>query len=174
MREIKDFPPLVGGDLLGLITSGMYNNPLAMYREYIQNAADAMAGIERSSNNIVEVSIDPTQMRVKIRDYGPGLSREDSVKALPACWAQWERTWERQRFSRIGRLSALAFAESVVFLTRSSESQPVTRIVWHSKGLNEGIYQDTDLAHCISECVEIETISGSKHPPHFLKWKSEI
>ena len=37
-------PVLVGGDILSLVTAGMYNNPLAIYREYIQNAADAVGG----------------------------------------------------------------------------------------------------------------------------------
>ena len=33
-------------------------------------------------------------------------------------------------FRGIGRLSGLAFAESVAFLTRAEGKQPVTRIVW--------------------------------------------
>ena len=40
----KDTPmSLVGSDVLGLITAGMYDNPLTVYREYIQNAADAIS-----------------------------------------------------------------------------------------------------------------------------------
>ena len=33
----------VGTSLLALVTSGMYNDPMAIYREYIQNAVDELA-----------------------------------------------------------------------------------------------------------------------------------
>ena len=34
--------PVLGGELLRLITAGMYDNPLVLYREYVQNAADCL------------------------------------------------------------------------------------------------------------------------------------
>ena len=40
----QNTPALSGAGLLGLVTTGMYDAPLSMYREYIQNAADAVAG----------------------------------------------------------------------------------------------------------------------------------
>ena len=45
-KEIKDFKPeksLVGKQMLEIVTIGMYNDPCMVYREYIQNAADAIA-----------------------------------------------------------------------------------------------------------------------------------
>ena len=38
----SELPIHVGGDILSLITSGMYTSPLSVYREYIQNAADSV------------------------------------------------------------------------------------------------------------------------------------
>ena len=32
---------VIGTGILGLVTTAMYDNPLAIYREYIQNSADA-------------------------------------------------------------------------------------------------------------------------------------
>ena len=34
--------PVLGGELLRLVTAGMYDDPLILYREYVQNAADAI------------------------------------------------------------------------------------------------------------------------------------
>ena len=45
MAELSISTSLIGGGLLNLLTVGTYNNPLAIYREYIQNAADAANGI---------------------------------------------------------------------------------------------------------------------------------
>ena len=35
-------PNLVGSGIFNLLTTAMYDNPLAIYREYIQNASDAV------------------------------------------------------------------------------------------------------------------------------------
>ena len=37
-----DGPFVVGKDILELLTSSMYVNPLAIYREYVQNAVDSI------------------------------------------------------------------------------------------------------------------------------------
>ena len=73
---------LVGGDIFNLITAGLYDNPLAIYREYIQNAADAIVSVGDTVNGKVWVDIDPSGLRVKIRDNGPGLSHKAAVREL--------------------------------------------------------------------------------------------
>ena len=73
--------PIIGGDLVQLLTAGMYNNPLVLYREYLQNAIDSIAS---SDNNVgcVQITIDPLRARIKIRDNGIGLSPEQAVQQL--------------------------------------------------------------------------------------------
>ena len=47
----------VGPSILGLVTSGIYDDPLTIYREYIQNSVDELSrhnGVEGK----VEISID--------------------------------------------------------------------------------------------------------------------
>ena len=46
-----DGPFTVGKDILELLSSSMYVNPLAIYREYVQNAVDAIA---IGMNNLME------------------------------------------------------------------------------------------------------------------------
>ena len=64
-------PALSGAGLLGLVTTGMYDDPFCMYREYIQNAADAVTGSGFPGNARVDIEIDVTERRVRIRDHGP-------------------------------------------------------------------------------------------------------
>ena len=50
----------VGPSILGLVTVGLYYDPLTIYREYIQNAVDALSrqnGVEGK----VDIAIDPRQ-----------------------------------------------------------------------------------------------------------------
>ncbi len=71
---------MIGPGIFGLVTVGMYDNPLAIYREYIQNSADAIAGMTASEDGKVEITVDPSESRVKILDNGPGLSYDEALQ----------------------------------------------------------------------------------------------
>ena len=62
---------MIGPGIFGLVTVGMYDNPLAIYREYIQNSTDAIASMAVSEEGKVEITIDPSERRIKIWDNGP-------------------------------------------------------------------------------------------------------
>ena len=51
----------IGSSILGLVTGGMYDNPLAIYREYIQNAVDALARDQKKSPGKIEVTLGPAR-----------------------------------------------------------------------------------------------------------------
>ena len=73
---------VVGTGILRLVTTTMYDNPLAVYREYNQNSTDAIAGMADSTKGKVKISIDPSERRVKIWDNGPGVSNDDAPQQL--------------------------------------------------------------------------------------------
>ncbi len=159
----------VGGDILGLVTTGMYRSPLSIYREYLQNAADAIGSISNPDDGRVEIAIHPAERRVAIRDNGRGLSYQDAVRDLiPIAQSRKLRGIDRG-FRGIGRLSGLAFAESVSFYTRSVASQPVTRITWSGSALRAGAIQTTRTEHLIRECVDVSTLDGGNWPDHFFE-----
>ena len=169
MSDIDGAASLVGGEILSLVTAGMYNNPLTIYREYIQNAADALSATGNIPTGKVEINIDPYELRVSIRDNGPGLARESATRALlPIARSQKRRGTDRG-FRGIGRLSGLAFAETVTFLTRARNDQPVTRIVWNGPRLRSRIRQLANPNCAIQECVDVDTLSGSGYPAHFFE-----
>ena len=59
----------VGPSILGLVTSGIYNDPLTIYREYIQNAVDELSR-QNGLEGKVEISIDPPpEMGVHLRQW---------------------------------------------------------------------------------------------------------
>ena len=160
---------LVGSDVLGLITAGMYDNPLTIYREYIQNTADAIASAGDGGEGRVEIQIDPSQLCVKIRDNGPGLAHEAAVRALlPIAQSQKHRESDRG-FRGIGRLAALAFSDSVTFLTRTRNDRLVTRIAWDGSELRRKINAARQTESVIRECVTVEQLTGLEHPTHFFE-----
>src|SRR5438309_80664 len=62
----------IGGNLLPILSKGLYTNPLHCMREYVQNAVDAGAN---------EVTIQITGHSVIISDDGDGMSLEQLMDA---------------------------------------------------------------------------------------------
>src|SRR5437867_10664333 len=71
---------IVGKDVLELLSSAMYLDPLCIYREYIQNAADAIDEAQaeglysKTVTPRIDISINVPERSVKIRDNGIGIS----------------------------------------------------------------------------------------------------
>ena len=79
----------VGKDILELLTSGMYLDPLTIYREYIQNSADSiekavdkglLKSVEDEGN--IKININFIDRSIVIEDNGTGLSSSDFLKIL--------------------------------------------------------------------------------------------
>ena len=169
MLDTHDIRALSGAGLLGLVTTGMYDDPLAMYREYIQNAADAVSGSRTVAEARVEIAIDVTHRRIRIRDNGPGLSRKDALGRLLPVGRSSKRLGIDRGIRGIGRLAGLAFARTVAFTTRSCQDKSVTRITWHSGRLPDLTSSESELEQAILECVDVETLPGWEYPDHFLE-----
>lgn len=105
-------PLLVGKDILELLSSSMYVDPMAMYREYVQNSADAI-DLARSAGfsgavGLVRIRIDPAARTILIRDDGVGLNESDFVERLIALGGSKKRdTWARG-FRGVGRLAGIS------------------------------------------------------------------
>ena len=168
LPDTQETPVLSGAGLLGLVTTGMYDNPLAMYREYIQNAADAAAGSRLRGRARVDIAVDVIGRRIKIRDNGPGLSRAEAFERLLPIGRSDKRLGTDRGFRGVGRLAGLAFAKTVSFTTRACEDESVTRITWHSDRLPELTATESELEQAILDCVDIENLPGSNYPEQFF------
>ena len=165
----QNAPALSGAGLLGLVTTGMYDAPLTMYREYIQNAADAVAGSGSPERARVDIAIDVSERWIRIRDNGPGLSREEALERLLPIGRSDKTLGVDRGFRGVGRLAGLAFAKTVSFTTRAHGDQPVTRITWHSDRLPELTSTESELEEAIRDCVDVEPLSVSDYPEHFFE-----
>ena len=159
--------PGVGGDLLRLLTAGMYDNPLVLYREYVQNAADAIASAKDGGS--VHIRIDPSRSRITILDDGPGLPRADAVRRLVDVGRSPKDPATDRGFRGIGRLAALAFADEVHFTTRVDSAVAPLRVTWSGRALRELDLANVDVQTAIQECTTIRSVSDGTWPDHFFE-----
>jgi hypothetical protein len=131
----RSLRPIIGRQILDIVTSGMYNNPLMAIREYIQNAADAIdeaLGIYSSRNNEywVKVHVDGMKREISITDNAVGIPRREIEEKLGSIGSSDKEGCGKRGFRGIGRLGGLAYCQLLRFETRSCRYEPVTIVEW--------------------------------------------
>ena len=162
----------VGAGVIDLITTGLYEDPLTLYREYIQNVGDAVEVLpdEQLRRTYIQISIDVARRSVVIRDNGPGIPYEEALHSLVALGISSKRSGSQRGFRGVGRLVGLSFSEVVQFRTKSVNSNIVTKISWDARQLSQILAQlrssraalgDSSLRACINITREFSDDSAS-------------
>lgn len=160
--------PIVGADILRLITAGMYNNPLVVYREYLQNSADAIAA-QGGAYCSVSVDLDPVNSEITIIDNGIGLSPDEAGPCLIDIGRSRKDREVDRGFRGIGRLCALAFADRIIFTTRSCAEESVTQVTWDGRLLRDVDHTGIDAEAAIKKCTSIRLLPGGSWPDRFFQ-----
>jgi hypothetical protein len=149
---------IVGKDVLELLTSAMYINPLTIYREYIQNGVDAIDEAVAPdlyggrSQPRIEVSLDPQNRIARIRDNGTGIKRSLFRRRLTSLGASAKRGTRARGFRGVGRLCGLAYCQELVMRTKALEDEVVSELSWDCRQLRE-LLRDHAFSGDLSELV---------------------
>jgi len=168
---------LVGKDVLELLAGAMYAEPLTIYREYIQNAADAIddarsAGLEFNEPAGVQITVDRANRSVLIRDNGTSVRGADFVRQLTTIGASAKRGRRQRGFRGVGRLSGLGYCQELVFRGRAEGDKRVTEMVWDGRRLRE-LLRDASFPGGLSDLVKgvvgISTFAGDGYTSRFFE-----
>jgi molecular chaperone HtpG len=169
---------VVGKDVLELVSSAMYVDPLTVYREYVQNAADAIddakrrGEIENGKRGRVDISIDPGSRTVLIRDNGSGVTWEDFARKLAALGASEKRGKQARGFRGVGRLAGLGYAQELVFRSRTDGESQVSEMRWDCRALKASLRSleaDYGVAELIRGIVTVTRIDAKNYPSRFFE-----
>jgi len=124
--------------LLETLTAGMYNEPLAIYREYIQNSADSIDLMAKKDKDFrVNIDLEPMKRRITISDNGYGISSEISESILCSLGDSNKINKNLRGFRGIGRLGGIAFSDKATFQTKADGEKIESVQEWDCKGLRE-------------------------------------
>ncbi len=101
----------IGGEVLSILTTGLYRDPLDTLREYIQNAIDADCGH-------IELVIDPDT--IAVTDDGVGMKAEQARRAIRLGISD-KNPLKNVGFRGIGIYSAFNLCEQLSIHTKSAE-----------------------------------------------------
>lgn len=169
--------PIVGKDVLELLSSSMYVNVLSVYREYIQNAADSIDTAKESgllSRNAGRVHLSVHQQRrvARIRDNGVGVRRDEFVERLVAFGASKKRGSRARGFRGVGRLAGLAYCQELIFRAKAVEDTHVSELRWDCRKLKTLLrsekYAD-NLEKLVRDVVTARTFIDGTLPAHFFE-----
>ncbi len=74
--------PRIGKNVIEVLTTGMYEDPRIIFREYVQNAADSidkavrMNILQMQSESSIHVEIIKNERKIRIRDNGTGIESQ--------------------------------------------------------------------------------------------------
>ncbi len=168
----------VGKDVLELLSSSMYVNPLSTFREYVQNATDAIddavaSGLLSSTEEgRIEINLDHIDRRVVIRDNGTGLSNAVFPIRMLSFGASAKRGTNARGFRGVGRLSALGYVQQLVFRSRAHGDVKVLEAIWDGRTVKNMLASSdaqTDLRTIVSEAVGLKTLDPEDYPAHFFE-----
>lgn len=162
------YSPIVGGELLRLVSAAMYDNPLVLYREYIQNSADSIAA-KRLDAGSVRITVDPHRSQITILDNGTGLTASDAVHRLLDLGRSPKNPSVDRGFRGVGRLAGLAFAEELHFTTRTHAGAAPTRVSWNSRALRELDLARVDAMTAIQQVTATTQLSNGEWPDRFFQ-----
>jgi len=172
-------PVTIGKDTLELLSSGMYNQPLSIYREYVQNAADSLD--EAAANGLrLPTAIPPIDIRISppeagrcvtIRDHGIGIRRSSFANTLTAIGASKKRGTEARGFRGIGRLAGLGYCQTLTMRSKHADDSEVCCMHWDCKKLKELLRDAADLTvqQILELVVELSSSQAKNYPNHFFE-----
>jgi molecular chaperone HtpG len=163
----------IGKFTLETLTSGMYDRPKDVFREYIQNAVDSI-DIAVSEKQVtqekaqIDIEIDKEGRRIRISDNGTGIGIDNAVKYLLDIGHSPKRFTNARGFRGIGRLAGLAYCDNLTFETSAVGEEKRTVVEFDAKTLCERMLNesvDIDLLSLISDVVKIrvEQEAQTKH-----------
>ena len=164
----------VGGDAIELVTSGMYVSPVTIFREYVQNAADAIdharsAGVlSRQRPGRVAITLDHQTRGITIRDNGIGVPVADAVSTLLAIGGSQKRGTTARGFRGVGRLAGLGYCGALEFRTKVRDEHKVAVVRWDCRELHKSLsggMKDGDLRSIVARVasVSFEPVTGDDH-----------
>jgi molecular chaperone HtpG len=158
---------VIGKDILELLSSSMYVDPMTIYREYAQNAADSIAEA-RANGQIgpdepgkVTIDIDVSGRNVRITDNGTGISHGDFANRLTAFGASKKRGRSARGFRGVGRLAGIGYCQELVFRSRTPGEPKVSELRWDCRKMKtilRSSEEHHDLRYAVGQVVVLRGI----------------
>ena len=169
---------VIGKDILELLSSSMYLDPMTIYREYVQNAADAIDEarakglLPSAEQGRVAIRTDGMTRSIYIQDNGTGIPWSRFTRQLTSIGASAKRGSKARGFRGVGRLAGLGYCQEVIFRSRTSSEALVSELRWDCRRLQAALRAADfkgGLTEVIQDAVAVRRASLNGYPERFFE-----
>lgn len=169
---------VVGKDVLELLSTSMYVDAMTIYREYVQNAADAIdeardKGLlaDRTSGK-VDIAIDTTARLIRIQDNGTGITWPEFAERLSNLGSSAKRGTAARGFRGVGRLAGLGYCQELIFRSRVDGDTHVSELRWDCRALKMALRsarQAQPIGALIRDIVSVRRVPAERQSKRFFE-----
>lgn len=115
---------MIGASLLNTITESLYDNPIVVFREYVQNSADSLRACRNEeTKNKQMIRIWRRNKDLFFLDNGKGIPQHEFVTKMTDLGNSDKRKEMNIGYKGIGRLSGLPYCDKILFVSFTSYSK---------------------------------------------------
>ena len=158
-----------GANILENLTTGMYKSSQVIFREYIQNACDAIdkaisLDILKNDEDKIEIWIDAEKRLISIEDNGTGISENEFETTLQSIAQSDKQIDSEKGFRGIGRLCGLAYCRELVFSTTAKDENIISIMRIDAKELRSRFYGKIKYTaqEVLDDVITVEKIFSDK------------
>lgn len=175
MNDNINTTPQIGKDVIESLTLGMYEDCRFIYREYIQNAADAVdkaidCALLQKGEEAIHVRIDKDKRTISIHDNATGISKDKVMTILRNIAHSTKKRGEDKGFRGIGRLGGLGYCSKLIFETSFYGESVKSVMIWDAELLKfiindrENIEEATEV---LSRVTKLEIMKEDSEAHYF-------
>ncbi len=135
----------IGVNIVEIVTKGLYTNSLDIFREYIQNACDAIddavdAGILAEGDGLINIKLDSAARQIIIEDNGAGINAKNFDRIMRRIGNSDKRLDTDRGFRGIGRLCGLAYCREARFSSTVKGEKKLSTLTINAERLRQEFF----------------------------------
>lgn len=148
--------PAISLRLLETLTSALYEDPIILFREYVQNSIDAYNEAIRDKSKefdgfFVDITIDKDNSNIELTDNGYGIKEEEFLTKMKLIGESDKKKEDQIGFRGIGRLSAMPLCKQLVFENKPQGINKRLIFTWDGEKFNNMLNKGEDIGATIDE-----------------------
>lgn len=159
--------PQIGKDVIESLTLGMYEDCRFIYREYIQNAADAVdkaidLSLLEKGEEAIHITIDTEHRKIIISDNATGIEQGNVMRVLRNIAHSTKKRGEDKGFRGIGRLGGLGYCSKLTFETSYYGEPSKSIMTWDAELLKYIINDRNDSEEAVQVLAQVTHLDIKK------------
>ena len=159
--------PQIGKDVIESLTLGMYEDCRFIYREYIQNAADAVdkaidLSLLKKGEEAIHITIDTDHRKIIISDNATGIEQGNVMRVLRNIAHSTKKRGEDKGFRGIGRLGGLGYCSKLTFETSYYGEPSKSIMTWDAELLKYIINDRNNSEEAVQVLAQVTKLDTKK------------